>query len=492
MNQAVVIALDQGSSTSRTLAIDARGKVVARAQLPVRTFYPKAGWAEHDALEIARTQERTLDAVLDQLPRATEVLGVAVASQRSTVVFWDRKTGKPASRAPSWQDGRGAAVVAPLQARQTDAHERTGLYLTPYYSAPKVKWFLDNDPAVRRLAEEGRLLAAPVATFLIWRLTRGEVFATDPTLAQRMMLLNLRTMDWDPEMLALFNVPRALLPNVFSSAGDWGSFHRGGRKLPILACLGDQQAATMGLGGVAPGSAVANYGTGAFFLYNTGEAQHRVPGLLTSVAWKLRDRPAIFLQEGTVHAAGASFDWLRENLGLLKKQTDIDRLCRASKNRVLVLPAIGGLGAPRWDYITKTVFFGMTNQTRAADLVRGMAEGIAFEIADIVAALRQAGLKPGAVKASGGLSRVSYLLQFQADLLGAEIERCGEAEVTALGAASLAAEAAGAPWAGRLRQGKGVRVFKPALPEPEAQALLADWGAFVKAQAALSREISLR
>lgn len=492
MNRSVVIALDQGSSTSRALAIDSRGRVAARAQFPVRTWYPKSGWVEHDALDIARSQERALDAVLAKLPRGADILGIAVASQRSTVVFWDRKTGKPAARVPSWQDGRGAPVVAPLQARQADAHVRTGLYLTPYYSAPKIKWFLDNEPAVRRLAEEGRLLAAPVATFLVWRLTRGEVFAADPSLAQRMMLFNLRAMDWDPEMLSLFGVPRAVLPNVFSSAGEWGSVCRDGRKIPILACLGDQQAATIGLGGTAEGSAVANYGTGAFFLYNTGAEQHRVPGLLTSVGWKLRDRPPVFLQEGTVHAAGASFDWLRQNLGLLKGNGDIERLCRASKNRVLVLPAIGGLGAPRWDYITKTVFFGMTTQTRAADLVRGTAEGIAFEIADIVAALRAAGLKPGAVKASGGLSRVSYLLQFQADLLGADIERCGEAEVTALGAASLAAEAAGAPWAGRLRQGRGARLFKPAIPEAQAQALLAEWGAFVKAQAALSREISLR
>ena len=491
MNRAVVIALDQGSSFSRALAIAARGKVVARAKEAVRTFYPKTGWAEHDALDIARSQERALDSVLAQLPRSTEVLGIAMASQRSTVVFWDRKTGKPAVRAPSWQDGRAAAVVAPLQARQADVHERTGLYLTPYYSAPKIKWFLENEPAVRRLAEEGRLLAAPVATFLIWRLTRGEVFAADPSLAQRMLLLSLRTLDWDPEMLTLFGVPRSILPNVFSSAGDWGFIMRGGRKIPILACLGDQQAAALGLGGVFAGSAVVNYGTGAFFLYNAGADQRRVPGLLTSVGWKLRDQPAVFLQEGTVHAAGASFDWLRQNLGLLKNYAEIDRLCRASRNRVLVLPAIGGLGAPRWDYVTKTVFFGMTSQTRAADLVRGTAEGIAFEIADIVMALRQAGFKPKGIKASGGLSGINHLLQFQADILGLEIERCGEAEVTALGAAALAAETAGVAWAGAGRS-KPVRVFKPSLPAAEAQDLLAAWGAFVKAQAALSREIRLR
>jgi len=492
VSQAVVIALDQGSSASRALAIDSRGKVLARAQFPVRTFYPKAGWAEHDPLEIARTQERALDAVLARLPRSAEVLGVGIASQRSTVVFWDRKTGKPAARAPSWQDGRASAVVAPLVARQADTHERTGLYLTPYYSAPKIRWFMDNEPEVRRLAEEDRLLAAPVSTFLVWRLTKGEVCAADPSLAQRMLLFNLRTMDWDPEMLALFGVPRSVLPSVFSTAGDWGYVCRGGRKMPLLACLGDQQAAAIGLGAMAAGSSVANYGTGAFFLHNTGAACRRVPGLLNSVGWKLRDQPAVFLQEGTVHAAGAFFDWLRQNLGLFKSNSEIDRLCRASRARVLALPAIGGLGAPRWDYLTRTVFFGLTSQTRAADLVRAAAEGIAFLVADIVCALRQAGLKPGAVKASGGLSRVGYLLQFQADLLGLEIERCGETEVTALGAASLAAEAAGAPWAGRLRQTKAGRVFKPALPPGEAGALLAAWDSFVKTQAALSREIMLR
>ena len=493
MNRGVVIALDQGSSASRALAIDSWGRVVARAQHAVKTSYPKPGWVEHNALELARTQERALDQVLDQLPRSVEVLGLGIASQRATVVFWDRKTGKPAAPAPSWQDGRAAAVVAPLADRQQEVHERTGLYLTPYYGAPKIKWFLENEPAVRRLAEEGLLLAAPVASFLVWRLTRGEVFAADPSLAQRTLLFSLKTLDWDPVLLSLFGVPRAALPNIFSSTGDWGFVCRGGRKIPILACLGDQQAATIGLGGMAAGSSVANYGTGAFFLHNTGEVQHRVPGLLTSVGWKLQDGPTTFLQEGTVHAAGASFDWLRENLGLLKsKRTDIDRICRASKHRVFALPAIGGLGAPRWDYLTQTAFFGMNTQTRAADLVRGVAEGVAFLVADIVAALRGSGLRPGTVRASGGLARLGYLMQFQADLLGVDIERCGEAEATALGVASLAAQCAGAPWAARLRRAGTVRVFRPSLPREEAQSLLAGWGSFVKAPAALSREIRPR
>lgn len=488
----VVIALDQGSSSSRALAIDAKGRVLARAQYPVKTFYPRAGWIEHDALDVARTQEKAFDAVLSKLPKASRVLALGIASQRSTVVFWDRRTGKPVGRAPSWQDGRAAPVVAPMQDRQQDAHERTGLYLTPYYSAPKIKWFLDNEPAVRRLADDGALLAAPVSTFLVWRLTKGEVFAADPTMAQRMMLLNLRTLDWDPELLALFGVPRAALPSVFSSAGDWGSCERGGRTIPILSCLGDQQAAAVGLGGMETGCSVANYGTGAFFLHNTGTEQHRVPGLLTSVAWKINGSPPVFLQEGTVHAAGASFDWLRENLGVLGKSADIDKACKASKQRVFALQAIGGLGAPRWDYQTKTAFFGMTSQTRSVDLVRGVAEGIAFLISDIVGAMRGGGLSPKRARASGGLSRSSYLMQFQADLLGLPIERCQEAEATALGAASLAADKAGVDWGARLRSSRADKVFEPKMPREQAAELLSSWSAFVAAQVKLSRELSAR
>jgi glycerol kinase len=486
----IVIALDQGSSSSRALAIDSQGRVAARAQFPVKTFYPKTGWVEHDALDLARTQEKALDSVLAKLPRAAKVLGIGIASQRSTVVLWDSKTGKPACRALSWQDGRAASIIAPLRDRQADAHEKTGLYLTPYYSAPKIRWILDNEPNARRLLEEGRLMAAPVSSFLIWRLTKGEVFAADPSMAQRMMLLNIRTLDWDSDMLSLFDIPRSILPSLFSSSGDWGSCQRGGRTLPLLACLGDQQAAVIGLGSMAEGSCVANYGTGAFFLHNTGDKQHRVPGLLTSVGWKLKDEPPVFLQEGTVHAAGASFDWLRQNLGLLSGNAGIDRACKASRQRVFALQAIGGLGAPRWDYVTKSAFFGMTAQTRSADLVRAVAEGVAFLISDIVGALRAGGLSPADVKVSGGLSRSAYLMQFQSDLLGMKLERCGEVEATALGAASLAARAAGAGWTARLRPGRPDKVFNPAMTEEKRNELLRAWSLFVSAQAALSLSLT--
>lgn len=487
MSKGIVLALDQGSSSSRVLAVESSGRVLARVQRPLKAHYPKPGWVEHDAEEIFRTQTRALDEILKGLPASANIVGAGLAAQRSTVVLWDRETGKAPCRVPSWQDGRAVSVVAPLQGRQAEAHEKTGLYLTPYYSAPKIRWLLDHEPAARKLLDQGRLMIGPVSSYLIWRLTGGKVFAADPSMAQRMMLFNLRTFDWDPGLLELFNIPRACLPEIRPSAGAWGEIERCGRKFELRACLGDQQSATLGLGGVSEGSSVANYGTGAFLLLNTGARQHRIPGLLTSVGWSREGAPPVFLEEGTVHAAGTSFDWLRDNLGLLKKNSDIDRLCRASKRRVWALPAIGGLGAPRWDYQTRTAFFGLDSQTRPEDLVRGVAEGLAFFISDIAGAMRGGGLQLREVRASGGLSRVSYLLQFQADLLGLPITRCREAEVTALGAASLAVEAAGESWAGRLRGTAEDRTFEPKLPGPEAEGLRQNWKAFVSAQVALSR-----
>ena len=484
----VVLALDQGSSSSRALAVDQRGRVLARAQHKVRSFHPKPGWSEHDALELARTTERALEEVLAALGPGREPVCAGIACQRSTLVFWDADTGKPAARAPSWQDGRAAEVAAALQAHRGRAHESTGLYLTPYYSAPKLRWFLDHDARVKALLEKGRLRVGPVATYLVWRLTGGRVFAADPTTAQRTMLLSLRTLDWDPFLLELFGVPRAILPEVRPSAGDWGFFEREGRRVRLSAVIGDQQAAALGMGAREEGDAVANYGTGAFFLLNTGERQPRIPGLLTSVGWSAAGRPARFLQEGTVHAAGASLDWLRGPLGLLGKEDDVDRVCRASKERVLALSAIGGLGAPRWDYTTKTAFFGLSSRTTRADLTRAVVEGVAFLVADIAAAMRAGGLAPKSARVSGGLSRVSHLMQFQADLLGVPLSRCAEAEATALGAARLAAEGAGLSWSAPAPRVD--KTFSPRMERAQAQRLLCDWGRFVDAQAKLSRELA--
>lgn len=488
-----VIALDQGSSSSRALAVDSSGKVAAMAQFPVKTRYPGPGCVEHDALDLARTQERALDSVLRRLPKNAPVAALGITAQRSTVVLWDSKTGKPCAPALSWQDGRAASLVAPLLDRRESVHERTGLYLTPYYSAPKIRYLLENVPQARDLAGAGRLRVGPVSTFLLWRLSGGEVFSSDPTMAQRTLLFDIRSLAWDPELLSLFGVSAESLPSIVPTVGNWGTIERGGRRIPVFACIGDQQSAAVGQGAVSPGEGVLNYGTGAFFLLHTGERAHRVKGLLTSVALTRESSPAAFFLEGTVHAAGTTFDWLRENLGLLKDSGQADALCRASKaastDRLWALPALGGLGAPRWDYAAPTVLFGLTPRTKKADIVRAMTEGLAFLVADIAAAAETAGLKASSLKASGGLARMDHLLQFQADLLGRPISRLRESEATAFGAATLAAERASLPWAQALRRTAADKVFLPALPEREARALCAAWRVFVEAQQGLSSRL---
>ncbi|HAH05857.1 MAG TPA: glycerol kinase [Elusimicrobia bacterium] len=484
-----VIALDQGSSTTRALAVDERGRVVAAARRPIRTFRPRPGIVEHDPLELAESSEAVLDAVLSKLPKKAAVLGLGLSAQRSTVVFWDAGTGEPVGRAPSWQDGRAAALLVPLQGRQQEVHERTGLYLTPFYSAPKIRFLLDSEPELKRRADAGTLRIGPVTTWLLWRLTRGGAFAVDPTMAQRMLLMDLGTMSWDDGLLSLFGVPREALPRIRSTTGEWAVLERGGRRFPVLATLGDQQAAAVGQGAGQAGSGVLNYGTGAFYLQHAGTQTLRVPGLLTTLALQRQNAAPEFFLEGTVHAAGTSYDWLKENLGLLKDVRKVDALCRESTERLWVLQSIGGLGAPRWDYRTPAAVLGLSARTRPADLVRGVTEALAFLVADIVGAVRKAGLEPVSLKASGGVSKIDYLMQFQADLLQKGIHRLHEGEATALGAAALAAEKAGAPWARKLADAGVDREFIPRMEPERARRLHAGWLAFVAGQQRLAEEL---
>lgn len=484
----VVIALDQGSSSSRALAFNEKGKVIARAQYPVKMSHPKPGFVEHDPLELARSLERALDDVLAALSSKDRVAALGFASQRSTVVLWDAESGKPVVPALSWMDGRAGNVVAKLSDRQEDVHERTGLYLTPFYSAPKVRHVLDHEPKARVLLEEGRLRIGPVSSYVLWRLSKGEVFATDPAMAQRMLLYNIRTGVWDERLLAMFGIPKECLPAVVPTAGSWAVIARKRRKLPLLAVMGDQQSAAYGQD-VGEGVGVLNYGTGAFLLLHTGEKLHRIPGILTSVAWQKHGRPPSFFLEGTVHAVGTSFEWLRKNLGLLKNVKGVDAACRKSTHRVWALQAIGGLGAPRWDYKTPTVYMGLLSKTRPEDLVRGVTESIAFLISDIAAAISGAGLAIRELRASGGLARVDWLLQFQSDILQSRILRLRESEATAKGAAAMAAEEARLPWAANLRGGKFDAEFRPRMERQAAQKLLRGWRVFAEGQRELAASL---
>ncbi len=490
MARDLLLALDQGSSSSRAVLFDLKGKIVALAQRPVRTKRPKAGWAEHDPLELAKTLEASLDAVLSKLGPKDRVLAAGLAVQRSTIVFCEKGTFKPVAAAPSWMDGRAAEFVAPLQERQGEIHGLSGLYATPYYSAPKIRWFLDREPKVRALADAGRLLCAPVSTYLAARLTKGAVVAADPTCAQRTLLMNLDTQTWDPGLLALFGLSAELLPSIRSSGGEWGVIERKGRKIPLLATVGDQQSAAVGLGASEEGQAVANYGTGAFLLRHTGPTPERAPGLLASAAASVGALRGYYL-EGTVHAAGTSFEWLRDNLGLMKDARAIDEAFKKSKRRVLMLPAIGGLGAPRWDYKTKTAFFGLDSQTTNHDLVRATAEGLCMLLADAAAVMTAAGSPVETARVAGGLSRSDAMMAFQADALGATLERRKEVEATALGAAILAAKALGLPEPEKMADAKVEKTFSPKSDEASRAKRRAQWTAFVESTQRLSREIPL-
>ncbi len=486
----LLLALDQGSSSSRAVLFELTGKIAALAQRPVRSKRPQAGWVEHDPLELARTLEAALDAVLGKIGSRDRVLAAGLAVQRSTIVFCEKGSFKPAAAAPSWMDGRAAEFVWPLQERQGEVHGLSGLYATPYYSAPKIRWFLDREPKVRALADAGRLLCAPVSTFIAARLTKGAVVAADPTCAQRTLLMNLDTAAWDPGLLALFGLSAEILPSIRSSAGDWGVIERKGRKIPLLATVGDQQSAAIGLGAANEGDAVANYGTGAFILRHTGPRPSLAPGLLASAAATVGQLRGYYL-EGTVHAAGTSFEWLRDNLGLLKDTKAIDAAFKKSKRRVLMLPAIGGLGAPRWDYKTKTVFFGLDSQTTKHDLVRATAEGLCMLLADAAAVMASSGSPVTRARVAGGLSRADAMMSFQADALGAVLERRKEVEATALGAAILAAKAAGLPEPERMADARVEKSFAPKSDEGARAKRRAEWTSFVESTQRLSREIPL-
>lgn len=486
----LILALDQGSSSSRALVFDLRGRVVCSAQRPVKIHRSPGGRVEHEPSELVKTMTACLDGVLSRLNAADKVHAAGLAAQRSTVVFCDRSSLEPVARAPSWMDARAEADMGALQGRQGEIHDKTGLYATPYYSAPKIRWFLERDAKVRALADGGRLLCAPVSTYLAAHLTKDRRVAVDPTCAQRMLLMNLENAAWDAGLLSLFGLSQECLPPIDSSAGGWGQIERKGRRIPLLACLGDQQSAAIGLGAVNEGDAIINYGTGAFILRHTGPYRVRAPGLLVSAAAQSGSLRGYFL-EGPVNAAGTAFEWLRDGLGLMRDCRDVDAAFRASKHRVLALPAIGGLGAPRWDYKTKTAFFGLEARTTNHDLTRAVAEGICMLLSDAAAVMSAAGAPVTRGRVAGGLSRSQRMMAFQADVLGAVLERKRDVEATALGAAILAAKAAGCLDPERMADARVEKTFAPLSDERARAERRAQWTAFVESIQRLSREISL-
>ena len=447
----IILALDQGTTSSRAILFDSGGTIRAVAQREFRQIFPQSGWVEHDPNEIWQSQHAAAREVLAKAGVSTgEVAAIGITNQRETAIIWDRRTGEPIHNAIVWQDRRTSGFCDQLK---RDGHlptvqEKTGLVIDAYFSGSKVRWLLDNVPGARQRAQRGELAFGTVDSWLLWKLTGGAIHVTDVSNASRTMLYNIRTRQWDDDLLRLINVPRAVLPEVRSSSEVYGQTAAGvfDRPLPIAGIAGDQQAALFGQACFSRGLAKNTYGTGCFMLMNIGtEPAASRHNLLTTVAWEIGGRTEYAL-EGSVFIGGAVVQWLRDGLGIVKSAAEIESLASSvpDSGGVYVVPAFAGLGAPHWDQYARGTITGITRGTTSAHLARAALESIAFQVADVLDVMRQdSGVAMAELRVDGGASANDLLLQFQADLLGVPVVRPKVTETTALGAAYLAGLAVG-------------------------------------------------
>ena len=441
----VLLAIDQGTTSTRAIVFGPDGVPRAVAGQEHAQHFPANGWVEHDAEEIwQNTLAVCREALASGDVEARDVAGIGITNQRETVVVWDRETGRPVYRAIVWQDRRTASVCDSLREAGHEAAvtERTGLLLDPYFSATKIAWILDNVEGARERAEQGELAAGTVDTFLIWRLTDGQIHATDATNASRTLLFDINTQEWSEELLTLFRVPRSLLPEVKDSADDFGRTAANllGGAIPIAGVAGDQQAATVGQACFEPGMLKSTYGTGCFAVMNTGSEPVRSENrLLTTVAYRL-DGVTTYALEGSIFVAGAAVQWLRDGLGVLANADETEALAAGLEDNagVYLVPAFTGLGAPHWDPHARGALLGLTRDTGPAHLARAALESVAYQTYELMAAMARDGCIGASVRVDGGMVANDWVVQFLADVLDLEVARPAVIETTALGAAYLA------------------------------------------------------
>ncbi|HKI99695.1 MAG TPA: glycerol kinase GlpK [bacterium] len=495
---AYVMALDQGTTSSRTIIFDEQAQVVAQAAEPLPISYPRPGWVEQDPLQIWATQRRTLEAALAQAGlRAEQLTAIGITNQRETTLVWDRETGEPLGNAIVWQDRRTAAFCDELKAEglEADVRLRTGLVIDPYFSATKLRWILDKRPGARDLANKGRLAFGTVDAWLIWQLTGGKVHAVDATNASRTMLYDIFANQWDEALLDRLHIPALVLPEVRDSSGVVAETDPDvvGARVPIAGVAGDQHAALFGQACFEPGMAKNTYGTGCFMLINTGaEPIHSSHGLLTTLAWQMHGRQTYAL-EGAVFIAGAVVQWLRDGLGLFAASAETQGMAEsvADTGGVYLVPAFVGLGAPHWDPYARGAILGLTRDTNRNHLARAALESIAFQSYDVLRCMEEdTGLTLQTLRVDGGAAANDFLCQFQADILGRDVSRPRLVETTALGAAFLAGLATNVwrnpsvirnLWAEERR-------FTPHREPAEVQHLLADWVRAVERAKGWARE----
>ena len=481
MSDPRILAIDQGTTSSRAIVFDARGEIRAVSQREFTQHFPRPGWVEHDPEEIWRT---TLSVCREALDAAGPVAAIGITNQRETTLVWDRESGDVIHPAIVWQDRRTALRCAALEAEGRGAlfEERTGLRLDPYFSGTKAAWILDNVAGARARAERGGLAFGTVDTFLLWRLTGGAVHATDATNASRTLLFDIHEQQWDDELLEVLRVPRSMLPEVRDSAGEIGITRSGvlGAVLPITGVAGDQQAAGLGQACIEPGMVKCTYGTGCFALMNTGDTVVRSRnGLLGTVAYRHGGEVAYAL-EGSIFIAGAAVQWLRDALRVIAHAPETEGLAASLRDNagVYLVPAFAGLGAPHWDPDARGALLGLTRDSGFAHLARAALESVAYQTRDLMVAMAaDAGASPDSLRVDGGMSANDWLMHFLADVLDMPVERPTVTETTALGAARLAALGAGLissprEVAGRWRLD---RRFEPSMPAEERERLLSGW-----------------
>ncbi len=482
-----ILSLDQGTTSSRAVLFDQDGIICGISQKETKQIYPKHGWVEQDPIEIYQSQLQTLqDVIKENDIKLSSIVAIGITNQRETTVVWNKKTGKPVYNAIIWQDKRTSNYCKNLKNKglEETVKEKTGLVIDSYFSATKIKWILDNVPNAKKQAENGELLFGTIDTWLLWNLTQGKVHATDYSNASRTLLFNIKTLQWDDDLLKIFDIPKSLLPQVKDSSYHFGDFNFQGKNIPITGIAGDQQAALFGQACFKKGDTKSTYGTGCFLLMNSGEKpQFSNNGLLTTIAWGINNK-IYYALEGSVFNAGSAIQWLRDGLEIIKSAKETEIIANKIKDdySVFVVPAFSGLGAPYWDMDARGAIFGLTLDTGKNHIIKATLEAIAYQCKDLILAMQEDSKKTlNFLKVDGGASANNYLMQFQADILNVKIERTKVLESTAQGAAFLAGIGIGLWKIEDILRNRDIeKEFIPAMEEQKRIKLYKNWKKAVK------------
>ena len=484
-----IISIDAGTTSNRSILFDLKGKPVFSSQKEFTQYFPKSGWVEHNPEEIWRTTLKTLKDVTQKAKRLRgEILSIGITNQRETTVLWDKKTGKPVYNAIVWQDRRQEEFCKKLrkQNKDTMVFNKTGLLIDSYFSGTKIKWILDNIPKAKQLMNKKQLLFGTIDSFLIWRLTRGKVHATDATNASRTMLFNISTNKWDDQILKILKIPKEILPVVKDCAADFGYTDPSitGTSYPITGMVGDQQSAAIGQCCFEPGSVKSTYGTGAFLLLNTGSKKvYSKNRLLTTIGYRINGKTTYAL-EGTIFIAGAGVQWLRDKIKFIKKASDTEKIAKSlsSNKGIYLVPAFTGLGAPYWNVNARGILTGLTRDTGPKEITRATVESVAYQTYDLFEAMKNDGLKPKLIKVDGGMVLNNWFSQFLSDTINTKVLRPKVNETTALGAAFMAGLQIGV-----YKSLKDIsknwhldKKFSPKMKNPIRNKLLKGWSAAIK------------